>query len=97
VVWFTSHADWRSADRSYRKRWAAEGSYRDAPSGWDGQHGWEVETVVAAQEDTEVVEVVVGLWALGAQLQSGVGDQVSQPSAPAWSGRSPGSGPPPGA
>jgi hypothetical protein len=82
VVLFTTHPTWLAATASYRRRWAIEGSYRDAQSGWDGQHGWDLEPVVARLRTADQVERVVGLWALGALLQTWVGVQVSLPSAP---------------
>lgn len=72
----------RAAPASYRRRWPTEGSYRDAQRGWDGQHGWQLEGVAARQRTVERVEHLVGLWALGALLQSWVGHQIAQPSAP---------------
>lgn len=83
VVLFTTHAAWPAATASYRRRWAIEGSYRDAQSGWDGQHGWDLEPVLARLPTAAHVERVVGLWALGALVQTWVGVQVSEPSAPA--------------
>ena len=82
VVLFTSHPDTHAALRSYGRRWAAEGSYRDAQAGWDGQHGWDLERVLATLTDPQRVERVVGLWAVGALLQTWVGHQLSQPAAP---------------
>jgi hypothetical protein len=83
VVLFTTHATWRAATASYRRRWATEGSYRDAQSGWDGQHGWDLEAVVARLPTAARVERVVGLWALGTLLQTWVGVQVGPATAPA--------------
>jgi hypothetical protein len=83
VVLFSTHPTWRAAVGSYRRRWGTEGSYRDAQGGWDGQHGWDLEPTLARLTDAEAVAAVVGLWALGALVQSWVGDQVGQPSAPA--------------
>ena len=60
-----------------------EGSYRDAQSGWDGRHGWDLEPTVAKQTDAAVVSGFVGLWALGLLVQSWVGDQVGRRDAPA--------------
>ena len=60
-----------------------EGSYRDAQSGWDGQHGWDLEVALARLSDALVVERVVGLWALGALVQTWVGHRLGQPSAAA--------------
>jgi Transposase DDE domain len=71
-----------AALRHYRLRWAIEGSYRDAQSGWDGRHGWDLEPTLAQQTHAEVVERIAGLWALGLLVQSWVGDQVGQPTAP---------------
>jgi hypothetical protein len=83
MVLFTTHTTWRAATASYRRRWAIEGSYRDAQSGWDGQHGWDLEPVLARLPTAAPVERVVGLWALGALVQTWVGVQVQAPTAPA--------------
>jgi len=83
VVLFTSHPTWLAAVRSYDRRWATEGSYRDAQSGWDGQHGWDLEVALARLSDAVVVERVVGLWALGALVQTWVGHRLGQRSAAA--------------
>ena len=80
VVLFTSHATWLAAARSYGRRWATEGSYRDAQSGWDGQHGWDLEATLARLRDPVTVERVVGLWALGALVQTWVGHRLGQPA-----------------
>ena len=80
---FSTHPTWRAAVTSYRRRWGTEGSYRDAQGGWDGQHGWDLEPTLARLTDADAVAAVVGLWALGTLVQSWVGDQVGQPSAPA--------------
>ena len=64
MVLFTSHRTWRAAGASYRRRWAIEGSYRDAQRGWDGHHGWDLERVAARLSVSGWVEQVVGLWAL---------------------------------
>lgn len=82
VVLFTSHASWHAASVSYRRRWAAEGSYRDAQSGWDGRHGWNLEPTVARVRVAAQVERLVGLWALGAVVQTWIGSQVSHGPAP---------------
>jgi hypothetical protein len=83
VVLFTSHGAWRAAGASYRRRWAAEGSYRDAQSGWDGRHGWDLEGVAARLPSAARVGQVVGRWALATALQTWVGHQVGLPTAPA--------------
>jgi hypothetical protein len=83
VVLFSSHPTWRAAVRSYRQRWATEGTYRDGQGGWDGQHGWDLEPTLPHLTDATEVAAVVGLWALGTLLQSWVGDQLGQPGAPA--------------
>jgi hypothetical protein len=80
VALFTSHADWLTASRSYARRWAAEGSYRDAQGGYDGQHGWDLEPTVAREDDAQVVDSLFGLWALGCSIQSALGDRLAQPS-----------------
>jgi len=83
VVLFTTHPQRRAATTSYRRRWATEGSYRDAQSGWDGQHGWDLEPVLARLRVAAQVERVVGLWALGALVQTWVGVALQAPTAPA--------------
>jgi len=82
VVLFTTHATWQSAVTTYRQRWATEGSYRDAQGGWDGQHGWGLERLVAGLSEQGRVERVVGLWALGALLQTWIGVQLRQTADP---------------
>jgi hypothetical protein len=77
VALCTTHTTWPAAVRSYRRRWATEGSYRDAQSGWDGQHGWDLEPVLTQARTAGQVERVVGLWALGALLQTWLGAQVA--------------------
>ena len=81
VVLFSSHSSWLAATTSYARRWATEGTYRDAQGAWDGQHGWDLEPVLARLTDAVVVERVVGLWALGALVQTWIGAQLSQPAA----------------
>ena len=76
VVLCTSQPTWRAAVASYRRRWAIEGSFRDAQSGWDGQHGWDLEPVLTQRHRQEQVERIVGLWALGSLLQTYLGSQV---------------------
>jgi hypothetical protein len=81
LVLFTSWPDWLAATTSYARRWATEGSYRDVQGAWDGQHGWELEPVLVRLTAAVAVERVVGLWALGALIQTWVGAQLSQPTA----------------
>jgi hypothetical protein len=81
VVLFTTHATWVAATTSYARRWATEGTYRDAQGAWDGQHGWDLEPVLAHLSDALAVERVVGRWALGALVQTWIGAQLSQPTA----------------
>lgn len=81
LVLFTSHSDWLPASTSYSRRWATEGSSRDVQGAWDGQHGWDLEPVLARLTEAVAVERVVGLWALGALVQTWVGAQLSQPTA----------------
>jgi hypothetical protein len=76
MVLCTTLPTWPDAVRCYRQRWATEGSYRDAQSGWDGQHGWDLEPVLTQARTVGQVERVVGLWALGALLQTYLGGQV---------------------
>jgi hypothetical protein len=82
VILFSTHPAARGAQASYRRRWPTEGSYRDAQSGWDGQHGWDLPRVAAALPTAEAVARLVGLWALGTLLQSWVGHQAGQGTAP---------------
>lgn len=82
VLLFTSHAPWLDASRSYARRWATEGSYRDAQGGYDGQHGWELEPTLAREADAHVVDRLVGLWALGSAIQTALGDRLARPDAP---------------
>jgi hypothetical protein len=83
VALFTTHPSWRAALASYRRRWAIEGSFRDAQGGWDRRHGWDLEPVLARQATAQRAAALVGLWALGTLLQSGLGDRVGQATAPA--------------
>ncbi len=73
----TTLPTWQAAVRGYRRRWATEGSYRDAQSGWDGQHGWDLEPVLTQARSAGQAERLVGLWALGALLQTWIGSQVA--------------------
>jgi hypothetical protein len=82
MLLFTTHRHERPALRSYRRRWATEGSYRDGQSGWDGRHGWDLDRAVARLTEARAVARVVGLWALGTLVQSVVGDAVGRPDAP---------------
>jgi hypothetical protein len=79
VVLFTSHTSWLAASRSYSRRWATEGSYRDAQGGYDGQHGWDLEPTVARETASHVVDSLFGLWALGSAIQTALGDRLSRP------------------
>jgi len=63
VVLFPTQPTWRAAVQSSRRRWATEGSDRDAQTGWEGQSGWDLGGAVARLADTEAVARVVGLWA----------------------------------
>jgi hypothetical protein len=82
VALFTTDTRLLAALCHYRQRPAIEGTYRDAQSGWDGRHGWDLEPTVAQQREASVVERLVGLWALGLLLQCWVGDQIGRPAAP---------------
>ncbi len=82
VILFTTEATPLAARRAYRQRWSIEGTYRDAQSGWDGQHGWALQRVVPPLPTAAAVSRVVGLWAFGLLVQSWVGDQVGHPTAP---------------
>lgn len=82
VILFTSHSTVVAARGSYRRRWPIEGSYRDAQGGWDGAHGWDVAHEIARADDPTAVERLAGLWALGTLVQSWVGHQAEQATAP---------------
>ena len=82
MLLFTTHPHERPALQSYRRRWATEGSYRDAQSGWDGRHGWDLARAVDRLTESPAVTRLVGLWALGTSLQSAVGGRVGRASAP---------------
>jgi hypothetical protein len=82
LILFTSHTDWLPASRSYTRRWTAEGSYRDAQGGYDGQHGWDLEDTLARLTDPAVVDRVFGLWALGTLVQSWIGHHLGAASVP---------------
>jgi len=73
----------RAAVGSYKRRWATEGSYRDAQGGWDGRHGWDLAPALRRCADAAAAAAVVGLWALGTLVQSWVGDQAGHAAAPA--------------
>lgn len=84
VILFTTEPTTIPARNAYRQRWPIEGTYRDAQSGWDGQHGWGLDRVVPTLATPAAVSRLVGLWALGGLVQSWVGDQVGRPTAPAF-------------
>jgi hypothetical protein len=73
VVLFTTEVDAVTADRHYRCRWGIEGTYRDAQGGWDGSQGWALETTLTRTTTARQVEAVVGLWAVGALVQTWLG------------------------
>lgn len=83
VSLFTSHATALAATGSYRLRWGTQGSDRDAQGGWDGQHGWDLAPVLTRARSAAHVERIVGLWALGALLQTWIGQQIGLPGVPA--------------
>lgn len=83
VALFTTAPTALAAVRVYRQRWATEGSYRDAQSGWDGQHGWGLDAALARLPDPVRAAGVVGLWALGSLLQLWVGHGLCTASDPA--------------
>jgi|GEM_PF-3462849 len=79
---FTTLPDAHAAASVYRRRWAIEGSYRDAQGGWDGQHGWDLEPLLARETAGERVARWVGLWAISSLVQTWVGDQVAHGPVP---------------
>lgn len=60
-----------------------EGTYRDAQTGWDGHHGWDLARQAARLPDPDAVARLVGLWALATLIQTWLGAQVVAPTAPA--------------
>jgi hypothetical protein len=82
VVLFSSEPTAQAAQASYRRRWPTEGSYRDAQGGWDGRHGWDLTRELARAAEPAAVERLAGLWALGTLVQSWVGHQAEQATAP---------------
>jgi hypothetical protein len=83
LILLTTHRAWRDAVRAYRRRYHIEGSYRDAQTGWDGRHGWDLGERIAAAATAQRVDALVGLWALGTLLQSWLGDQLTAATTPA--------------
>lgn len=79
LILFTSHDSWLAACESYTRRWATEGSYRDAQSGYGGRQGWDLEAALAREPVEAVAESLVGLWALATHLQSTLGHALTQP------------------
>ncbi len=69
VSLFTTEQTAVAAVQRYSQRYATEGTYRDLQGGWDGQHGWDLEAVAAAQPDAERVVALLGLAALAQLLQ----------------------------
>ena len=82
VILFTTHPTALGAQAAYRRRWAIEGSFRDAQGGWDGRHGWNLEPAVAALPTTARGDALCGLWALGALLQTWLGAATVGPAVP---------------
>jgi hypothetical protein len=83
IVLFTTRPDELEALRLYGQRWAIEGTYRDLQGGWDGQHGWHGDTVIARWETAEAVDALIGLWALATLVQVGLGLGMQAADAPA--------------
>lgn len=73
VILFTTHSTARAAATSYRQRWPLESSFRDAQGGWDGRTGWDLERTLGRVTAAGRVERVVGLWAVGALIQTWIG------------------------
>ncbi len=82
LLLLSTHRRWRDAVRAYGQRYHIEGSYREAQSGWDGRHGWDLDERIAAAATARRVDTLVGLWALTALLQSWLGDQLTAATAP---------------
>jgi len=82
VILFSTHPTAAAAAATDRRRWGTEGFYRDGQSGWDGQHGWNLETRLRGLTRPEQVERVVGLWVLGSLLQNWLGAQTVDATCP---------------
>ena len=74
---------WLRTQASYRRRWPIEGTYRDAQTGWDGHHGWDLARQAARLPDASAVARLVGLWALATLVQTWLGAHLAAPTAPA--------------
>ena len=79
---FVLGADPFEALRWYGRRWAIEGTFRDLQGGWDGQHGWHFDAVVATCTTEAEVDRLTGLWALATLVQLGLGLSSGAASAP---------------
>jgi hypothetical protein len=77
LILLTTAPTWRAAVRAYSGRYHTEGSYRDAQTGWDGRHGWDLGERLATATTAQRGDALVGLWALGTLLQSWLGDQLT--------------------
>jgi hypothetical protein len=82
LILLTTHRTWRDAVRAYGRRYHTEGSYRDAQTGWDGRHGWDLGERIAAAPSAQQADTAVGLWALGTLLQSWLGDRLTATDTP---------------
>jgi hypothetical protein len=82
LILLSTHRTALAAVRAYGQRYHTEGSYRDAQSGWDGRHGWDLGERIAAAPAARQVDTLVGLWALTTLLQSWLGDQLTAASTP---------------
>jgi hypothetical protein len=82
VTLFTSLGTVPAGRAAYRRRYPLEGSYRDAQTGWDGRHGWQLGAAAARLQTPDAVARLVGLWALATLIQCWVGHAVAQPDAP---------------
>lgn len=83
VLLFTTQPTAQAAQTAYRGRWAIEGSFRDSQGGWDGQHGWDLESTMAALATAGPVDALLGLWALGTLLQTWLGVATAAADVPA--------------
>ena len=78
------------AVRSYGRRWAIEGSYRDAQGGWDGRHGWDLERTLARLTDAGRRRAggrAVGAGGAAADLGRGAGHRRRRAAGGARRGR----------
>lgn len=87
VVLLTTVPTTLGAVRAYAQRYHIEGTYRDLQTGWDGQHGWNLEQTLARVPEGRPAQVdgIVGLAVLGLLVQCWVGQAlIGAPEVTGW-------------